>query len=147
MSLFARLGQVLTHSSSASGTLTGLGSTSPTQERRRECVSHSLLLSLTHVCIFEFITIDQLIFSAIGFTLVLEMRVDCLFSCGSFLYFFFHFHSIFVLFYSCFRYYDSIAELFVKEWGVDFVKFDCSYVDFPMLYGNASMQEINLFAR
>lgn len=42
-------------------------------------------------------------------------------------------------------YYDSLAELFVKDWGLDFVKFDCSYVDFPMKKGGDSMREIELF--
>jgi alpha-galactosidase len=42
-------------------------------------------------------------------------------------------------------YYDSLAELFVKDWGLDFVKFDCSYIDFPMKKGGDSMREIHLF--
>ena len=40
------------------------------------------------------------------------------------------------------------AELFVVDFGLDFVKFDCSYIDFSahgMLKGAAGMQEIKLF--
>ena len=45
-------------------------------------------------------------------------------------------------------YYDSLAELFVGDFGLDFVKFDCSYVDFSahgLLPGARGMQEIRLF--
>ena len=45
-------------------------------------------------------------------------------------------------------YYDSLAELFIVDFGLDFVKFDCSYIDFSahgMLRGAAGMQEIKLF--
>ena len=42
-------------------------------------------------------------------------------------------------------YYNSLAELFIKDWDLDFVKFDCSYVDFPMKKGGESMKEIELF--
>jgi len=41
--------------------------------------------------------------------------------------------------------YESLASLFIDEWGLDFVKFDCSYVDFPMKHGADSMREIDLF--
>lgn len=40
-------------------------------------------------------------------------------------------------------YYDSLAQLFVEEWGVSFVKFDCAYLPHGV---ESSMQELLLFA-
>ena len=41
-------------------------------------------------------------------------------------------------------YYKSIAELFIEEWGVSFVKFDCAYLPHG---GESSMEELLLFGK